>query len=239
MKKNNLDNKKIVNIIVGISVLLLVGVGAYIVLKSPILNKGKIERAIANKEISLKTVDDFDKYFVYMTQEEAEAQLKLEKDAGKEVFLFPQVGFDISQGEIIIKQEEMNIEGKDTVFLTFNGVSEGTKVYTTGKGTAIGGVTQTFNWIKEVDDIDSVYTKSIYVGMSGAVSGIKDGMESDIYSGIAAGEVILTYVIGAKTMEVPVKAQIAYAIGDGGINNNFATFDRILQKNGRIVMIQR
>lgn len=239
MKKDNLDNKKIISAIIGIVVLLAVGTGVYFVLKSPAMNQGSIKTAVANKEISLKSQADIDKYFTYMTQAEADTLLATELQAGKKVFLFPSIDLNINGNTIDIKEEATNIEGKDTVFLTFNGLSDNTKVYTTSKGTVIGGVSQTFNWAKEVDLNNSAYTRSIYVGMSNAASGFKSDLSGDIYTPLDGGENILTYVVAAKPMEVPVKAQIAFAIGDGGVNNNFATFGNMLQKNGRIVLIKR
>ncbi len=239
MKKDNLDNKKIISAVIGIFVLLAVGTGVYFVLKSPIMNRGSVKQAVASKEIILKTQADIDKYFTYMTQPEAEALLASETQSGKKAFLFPSVDLVLNGNTIEIKEEAANIEGKDTVFLTFNGLVDNTKVYTTGECTVIGGVSQVFNWAKEVDLNQSAYTRSIYVGMSSAASGIKTDLSGDIYTPLSAGENILTYVVAARPMEIPVKAQIAYAIGDGSVNNNFATFGNMLQKNGRIVLVKR
>lgn len=218
-----------------ISLIIIVTVAFGLLRVSSILSGRQVRKAIQTGEIVMNSKEDINKYFVFLSGEEA--RLLLEgQSAEKAVFLFPQIDFIFGDRPIVIKQENASVEGRKIDFITFSGLSLGTRIYLGEKSALKGATASDYAWFTERAESRPVFAKTTYVAASSALGGLLAKLDH-VYKFFPAGEPVASLNVGTE-MNTPIRSQIAVYISDGE-RNDYALFGNMLRKGGRFVMVKR
>ena len=234
MNKAREGKGKILTSIISVAVVAAIALG--LVKLSSVFSARFATKAIQSGEIVLNSPEDINKYFVFLEKDEAASLLKGERATGKTVFLFPRVDLNFNGEPIIIKRESAAVEAADVDFITFSGLSVGTKVYSGGENAIIGGLSPAFAWFTERAKDDPGFAQTTYIAVSPISAGIIASL-SDTYQFFSAGDPLASLNVKTK-MTTPIEAQIAVSITDGN-RSDYAVFSNMLRKNGKFVMLKK
>lgn len=194
-----------------------------------------VSGVIQTGEIVLNSPEDINKYFVFLTADEAKSLLE-KQAAEKAVFLFPQIDLVFDDQPIIIKQEKASVEGREISFMTFSGLNVGARIYLGEKSALKGAASSNYVWFTERSESRPAFAKTVYIAASPALGGLLAKLDS-VYGFFPAGEAIASLNVKSE-MTSPVEAQVALYISDGE-RNDYAVFANMLRKNGKFVLITR
>jgi hypothetical protein len=251
MAKKKINTGKIVAIAGGVAAIIaLTYIFGFTSFGRGIFFRGQADKAISAGIVEIKSREDIDKYFVFVSPERATEILSKAREKGEEKYIFPQFDISLSGGvPITIEPIESEIEGAPFNFITVRGLPSGIKIYSSVggflRGDVISSGTSSYAWVKEIwaeegnEDVILTYIAAPSFGELGG-SVLADGID-EAYGEMGFGDHFANLATDGSLPELLVSggAQIATAVsGNDGKYIKF-DFEDILTYQGRIVMIDK
>lgn len=248
-----LDKKSAINalgIVASVAILIAVFYGITV-----FINSGS--RAV-NSAISTGSLEfdpglksDLDKYFTFVSPDEAKNLLAEARKNGEYKMLLPQFDLISNNKSITIKEVKANVDGNSVTYLAVSGLVAGVHYRSGEDGLMRGGLTggqAPYLWTFEVDankdqakhPTRTTYFPAVYdPTISGGLSLLGRTID-DVYRAVKAGDQIATLLSERGSVNKDVLKgdyQMSVSVSDGE-RYDLAGFKNILLKNGKFVMVK-